>query len=88
MCFTDLIINRSIEDAPFLARCCLRADCVVAPNGGIHGIYKWTTLHRRQAQLSAGKIKYWQPKCLLFAHSVGFSEPAMTVLNRELAFLD
>ena len=86
--FTDLIINRRVEGVPFFARCFLQADGVVAPNGGIPRFYKWTTLHRRRAQLSAAKIKSWQPKHLLFAHSEGFSEPAMTVLNREFAFLD
>ena len=86
--FTDLIINRRVEGVPFFARCFLQADGVVAPNGGIPRFYKWTTLHRRRAQLSAAKIKSWQPEHLLFAHSEGFFEPAMTVLNREFAFLD
>lgn len=86
--FTDLIINRRVEGVPFFARCFLQADGVVAPNGRIPRFYKWTTLHRRRAQLFAAKIKSWQPEHLLFAHSEGFSKPAMTVLNREFAFLD
>ena len=86
--FTDLIINRRVEGVPFFARCFLQADGGVAPNDGTPRFYKWKTLHRRHAQLFDAKIKSWQPEPLLFAHSEGFSEPAMTVLNREFAFLD
>lgn len=86
--FTDLIINRSVAGVPFFARLFLRADGVVAPNGGIPRFYKWTTLNRRQAQLSAAKIKSWQPEHLLFAHCEGFAAPAMAVLNREFSFLN
>ena len=35
--FTDLIINRSIENLTFFARCFLQADGVVAPIGGHTG---------------------------------------------------
>lgn len=86
--FTDLIINRDVEDLPFFARMFLQADGVVAPNGGVPRFYKWTTLGRRRARLSANKIKSWQPQRILFAHGRGFAEPAEMVINREFAFLD
>lgn len=85
--FTDLFINRSVAGLKFWPRTYLKLEGVVAPRGGIPRLYKYATLNRQAARISAAKVMAWQPRRLLFAHGEAFSEPAPEVIKREFPFL-
>ena len=86
--FTDLFINRYVDGEPFFAKMFLKLEDVVAPVGGIPRLYKLFTSDRTKARAAVARIKAWQPERLLFCHSEDFGEDAMTVINREFAYLD
>ena len=84
---TDLMINLSLNNVPFLPGLFLRFEGVVAPRGGVPRLMRWFTFDKRTARSALEVIRSWQPERVLICHGEQFAEPGMTLVEREFSYL-